>query len=160
MIPVTQTKRGGPDVSLEERGDCFDACLASILEVGIRDVPCPHGDGWWDAAQAAVARHGHRIVYLMGDATSKERVTATEVGTWLGRVHWLAAIPSLNLGTYDDGSPVLHVVVMRGRDLVHDPSLGERYPLGPLADEVQILDVMVLMPLAGMDGARNCSPTS
>lgn len=142
MIPVTQTKRGGPDVPADERGDCFDACLASVLEVAIEDVPCPHVDEWWDTAQESVGRHGHRLVYL-----SDGPLTAAEVGEWLGPVHWIAAVDSLNLGVRD-GKPVQHVIVMRGDEVAHDPSLGDCYPAGPLADDVPVHGVVVLLPLA------------
>ena len=144
MIAVTQTKRGGPDVPPEERGDCFDACLASLLEVDIREVHVPHVDAWWDRAQEVVERHGYRIVYLdYGD----EGATASSLGEWLGPLYWLAAVPSLNLGADDDGRPVRHVIVMRGCEVAHDPSLGARYPHGPLADDVAVTDVMLLVPL-------------
>lgn len=145
MIAVTQTKRGGPDAPPEERGDCFPACLASILEVELADVPVPHTDDWWDKAQQAVGRHGHRILYISYDGAP---TTASALGDWLGDVYWIAAVPSLNLGTYPDGRPVGHVVVMRGGDVAHDPTLGKRRPLGPLADDVPIDAVMILLPLA------------
>lgn len=142
MIPVTQTKGGGPDVPPEQRGDCFDACLASLLEVDIADVPCPHSDTWWDDAQAAVARHGYRIVMLASEA----EFTAAEVAEWVGDTTlWIAGVPSLNLGTYDDGRPVMHVIVMRGEEVAHDPSLGKRYPLEPRPD-LTVHDVLVLVP--------------
>lgn len=142
MIPVTQTKRGGPDVPPEERGDCFDACLASVLEVGLADVPVPHTGDWWENAQAAVERHGYRIVLAVSGT-----LTAREVSEWLGSIYWIAGLPSLNLGTYDDGHPVMHMIVMRGAEVAHDPSLGERYALGPLPDDVLIHDVLLLVPL-------------
>lgn len=143
MIPVTQTKRGGPDVPPEERGDCFDACLASLLEVAIEDAPCTHDtDDWWANTQETAARHGYRIVYV-----GPLNQPAAEVGRWVGPVYWIAGVPSLNLGTYDDGSPVMHVVVMRGTELVHDPSLGERYPLGEPPAGFLIADAMLLVPL-------------
>lgn len=37
MIPVTQTKISSPDGFIS--GNCFRACIASILEVGIDDIP-------------------------------------------------------------------------------------------------------------------------
>lgn len=143
MKPVTQTRRGGPNVPPEERGDCFDACLASILEVDIGEVPVPHVAEWWDAAQRAVEQHGYRVLYL----GEHKGTTAAALGEWLGPVYWIAGVPSLNLGTDDDGRPVGHGIVMRGGDVAHDPSLGKRYPLGPLPDDVPILDAMVLVPL-------------
>ncbi len=143
MKPVTQTKRGGPDVAPDERGDCFDACLASLLEVGIEDVPCPHTGDWWDDAQAAVMRHGYRILLA---AHEEDGLTVREVAEWFGPVCWIAGVPSLNLGTYEDGRPVMHVIVMRGVDIAHDPSLGDRYSLGSAPDMV-VNDALLLVPL-------------
>jgi hypothetical protein len=40
MIPVEQTKLIYPD------GNCFPACIASILEIPLDDVPCFHGENW------------------------------------------------------------------------------------------------------------------
>ncbi len=142
MKPVTQTKRGGPDVAPEERGDCFDACLASLLEVAIEDVPCPHTGDWWDDAQVAVERHGYRIVL----AAHEDELRVQDLAAWFGPLYWIAGVPSLNLGTYEDGRPVAHVIVMRGGEVVHDPSLGDRYPLGP-APDMTVFDALLLVPL-------------
>ncbi|MCH6575571.1 MAG: hypothetical protein IH795_10285, partial [Bacteroidetes bacterium] len=38
VIPVNQTKFGGSDAPIEEQGDCFRACLASILELALDEV--------------------------------------------------------------------------------------------------------------------------
>lgn len=40
MRPVEQTKFAPPD------GDCFAACVASVLEVSVADVPNFHADDW------------------------------------------------------------------------------------------------------------------
>jgi hypothetical protein len=142
VIPVTQTRRGGPDAPIDERGDCFDACLASVLEVPIAETFVRHGDGWWDAAQQVVARHGYRLIYALD-----RRTKAVEVAEWFGLVYWIAGVPSLNLGTDENGQPVMHVIVMRGDQIVHDPSLGDRYPLGPVDDEFEVHDAILLVEL-------------
>lgn len=138
MIPVKQTKRGGADVPPEERGDCWSACLASILEVPIEAVPVPHSDDpehhWWDATQAALAPHGYRVV-----AASRSVYPSG---------YWIAAVPSKNLGTHDDGRPVPHVVVMDDGYVAHDPALGRTYAAGtPIEDLPDLLDAFVLVPL-------------
>lgn len=45
---VHQTRFGGPDKPPEERGNCFGACLATILEVPIEELPAVAADesGW------------------------------------------------------------------------------------------------------------------
>ncbi len=133
MKPVTQTRRGGPDVPPAERGDCWDACLASILELPIEAVPVPHSDdpaeSWWDVSQMALAAYGYEAVRI------DER--------WWPRGYWIAGVPSLNLGP-----TVRHVVVMEGNAVAHDPSLGERYAACTLAEDLDINAgyVLVLLP--------------
>lgn len=39
MKPVDQTRFGGPDAAPDERGDCWSACIASLLEVPMAEVP-------------------------------------------------------------------------------------------------------------------------
>lgn len=41
MIPVEQTYLAPPE------GNCFAACVASILELGINDVPNYHSEEWF-----------------------------------------------------------------------------------------------------------------
>lgn len=47
-IGVHQTRRGGPDLPPEERGNCFAACLATILEIPMEEVEhhVAYDDGW------------------------------------------------------------------------------------------------------------------
>lgn len=137
MKPVMQTKRGGPDVPPEERGDCWSACLASILEVPIEVVPVPHSDDperhWWDITQEALEPHGYRAV-----------CANTEI---YPEGYWIAAVTSKNLGFHKDGKPVGHTIVMDGGKVAHDPCLGERYEAGTSIDELELIDGFVLVPL-------------
>jgi hypothetical protein len=135
--PVQQTKRGGPNVPPEDRGDCWSAVLASLLEVDIEDVAVPHSDDpewhWWDATQRALEPHGYHCV-----------VADTNV---YPDGYWLAAVPSLNLGNYDDGRPVLHIIVMHDGDVVHDPGIGDkRYEPGTRIEDLDVRDAFVLVP--------------
>lgn len=54
MIPVDQTSFGVPN------GNCFSACIASILHMPIADVPsfCKHED-WWERLTAWLQPHGY-----------------------------------------------------------------------------------------------------
>lgn len=145
MKPVMQTKRGGVNAPPEQRGDCFDACLASLLEVPLEDVRVPHDDQWWDHAVAAVGRHGHVIfepyrLDLLPEGT--EPYTAPVLGEWIGNAYWIAAVPSHNL------PGERHVIVMRGADVAHDPGLGSPYTPGPLGEDVPVFNAMLLLPKA------------
>lgn len=137
LKPVKQTKRGGPNVPPEERGDCWSACIASILEVPIEAVPVPHSDDedfhWWDATQRALRPHGFEVV--VGS------VSIYPSG------YWMAVVPSLNLGTFDDGRPVPHIIVMDGPYVAHDPSLGKCYEAGTTIDQLDVKDAYVLASL-------------
>lgn len=109
-----QTLRGGGHVPPEARGDCVPACIASILGLPISAIANTHGEGWWDRLQAEVARHGYCLVLL-------DMRFEPPPGLWI------ASLPSLNLPADPDGREAWHSVVARGYELVHDPSLGERY---------------------------------
>lgn len=143
MIPVMQTKRGGPDVPPDLRGDCLSACLASLLEVPIEEVSIPHSDRpeihWWDTTQEALEPHGYRLV-----------VGAPKVwpDTW-----WVAGVPSLN-----HGPKVRHMVVMRSAYLAHDPALGLRYTEGAHVGTLVVQDAYVLAELAPRSRRSGSSP--
>ncbi len=125
MKPLRQTLPGGPNVAPELRGDCFRACIASIMEVGHEDLPNPHdADHWFDAWQEALEPWGLRLIEW----------DVSEDPELFFPGYWIASVPSKNLGANDDGSPVLHCVVMHGADLAHDPSMKERYERIDLAD--------------------------
>jgi hypothetical protein len=136
--PVSQTKRGGPDAPPEERGDCWPACLASLLEVAIEECPVPHSDDpehhWYDATNAMLARHDCEVWCFPADA----EVPAD--------YYWIAGVPSLNLGLKSDGSPVPHVIVMRGDVVAHDPSLGRRYAIGTHRRDIGVIEGHWIVP--------------
>ncbi len=60
MIPVTQTKFG------PEEGNCFSACVASILELGIEDVPhfCAYSNKRWLREAEAWLRENYNLTLL------------------------------------------------------------------------------------------------
>ncbi len=66
MKAVTQTRVG-------EDGNCFAACLASILELPIYDIPEFGGDDeWLGNVQAFLAGHGLYYVQISPDEPSVE----------------------------------------------------------------------------------------
>lgn len=61
MIPVDQTDFGF------ERGNCFSACVASILEMPLDDVPFfMTGDDWWHKFTVWCTQHGVEPIYVLG----------------------------------------------------------------------------------------------
>lgn len=100
-------------------GDCFAACMASILELPIEVLPNDHSPGWsltWDA-------------FLQQFGISMTSHAAT--GPIWHEGYWIAAVPSLNF----DG--VSHAIVMQGHRVAFDPSTKKRYKKGtPMLDVV------------------------
>lgn len=137
MIPVDQTKPGGADLPAAERGDCFAACVASILEVPITEVVIPHSDdpdfNWWGVAQKAVVRHGFYLVYADVE--------------FYPQLHWIAGVVSLEHPADGPGVVVPHVIVMEGDKVAHDPAIGKRYEVGTPRGELHLTDAFVLVPL-------------
>lgn len=149
MIPVMQTKRGGTEVAPEDRGDCWAACLASILEVPIEAVTVPHDDSptaphWWDATQELLRPLGWEV--MGGDRA-----------VWPPSGYWIAQVPSKNL-VRADGSREKHVVVMRGGEVAHDPCLGERWEVGTDMSELDVTGWYVLLPLPADAAAGEAGP--
>ena len=106
MLPVFQSRFGPPDVSLEEQGDCFTACLCSLLHVPLDVAPRVDltGDLWWPAMLDFVARHNYALLRLQPEW---ERAMGPET-------HYIAS------GKSPRGD-FLHSVVKRGGELAHDP---------------------------------------
>ncbi|QIN79619.1 hypothetical protein GBA65_15035 [Rubrobacter marinus] len=110
MIPVAQTRSGGPDAPREEAGNCYAACVASILELALEDVPdvAPNDngeDGWNEAWGGWFRERGlttYNLVRGEGDDRPFEGYT---IGT----------VPSRN-GPYE------HAVVCRDGEVVWDPN--------------------------------------
>jgi len=111
VITVTQTIAGGPDAPPEKQGNCFAACIASILELPLDRAPhyVMHED-WWDRVVADLTGLGIDIVPMQG-----------HMGDWITG-YWIANVPSLNLPPQANGEAVGHSVVMRGHEIVWDPS--------------------------------------
>ncbi len=65
MKPVDQTKFG------EVEGNCLAACVASIFEIGIADVPDLSGDDWWSFLRAWCHRRGFYPVLIEAGATDR-----------------------------------------------------------------------------------------
>lgn len=143
---LTQSRVGGGDVPPEERGDCVQACLASILGLPLGALENHYGDGWWDRLCGDVQRFGYTLALIDMDYDPP------------AAAYWIATLPSLNLGTESDGNPAMHCVVARGYELIHDPSLGTRYDnasWGAAWKELTVAEGWVLVPV---DPASATSP--
>lgn len=110
MIPVYQTMT----VANDEVGNCFNACVASILEMPLRDVcqVLPRFDGdYWGEWRKWLATLGLEINWIpLREAAPKGYAIASGYG---GRLY-----PE---GHEKAGEPILHAVVVFNGKLVHDP---------------------------------------
>lgn len=99
MKPVFQT-------SFEVQGNCLCACIASLLEVDIEEVPNPKHDLWQDEINEwMVKNYG---IYM---------ITAHIAGDNLPS----AMINSYSIGCGQSKSNLLHAVLCRNGEIVHDP---------------------------------------
>jgi hypothetical protein len=97
--PVDQTTFGVPG------GNCFSACVASILELPIEDVPYfmgSDGEGWFDRLSVWLSERGLYALYY----DTSDRNTYWPDGYYI-------------LGGESVRGP--HAVVAKGKDVVHDP---------------------------------------
>ena len=111
MIPVYQTMTVGNDGC----GNCFAACVASILELPLRAVcqALPGDKAFWGPWREWLADRGLQIQEYRGEISPKGWAIASGPG---GRVypegHDLA------------GAPILHSAVAFNGEVLHDPFPG------------------------------------
>jgi hypothetical protein len=115
MIPVDQTLFGYPG------GNCLNACLASILECSLDEIPemdaTTHDGSWWGIMQRALQDRGLTAIYYVPN------------GEYCGAPFAHIAPPGYHLvtgdsprGTLDDkGNVIGHVCVAKDGVIVHDP---------------------------------------
>lgn len=103
MIPVDQTTFGFPG------GNCLSACIASLLELPIEEVPYFGADGnWLDRLALWLTPRGFWPLICPLDRDAR----------WYPPVlHILSGKGPRDLGRPD----VLHSVVAYGNEIVHDP---------------------------------------
>jgi len=112
MKPVFQTTFKDGNAPAEERGNCIQACLASIFEIPLVDAPYlgellgEEDEAWWHSIQEWLKP---RNLYLMPIIYSRDHLPPDNVIYILG-------VKSTTLES------VAHVVVARGEDVIHDPN--------------------------------------
>ena len=110
MKPVFQTRFGGADSPEGEQGDCMAACLASIFELRLGEVPDFTGSivsgGWFFHLQKWLKARNLSILML----------PAKPVDIPAG--YAMAAVLSHTLANPEDG----HMVVVNNGKLAHDPN--------------------------------------
>ncbi len=115
MKPVNQTKFKGSDAPIEEQGDCFMACLASILELSIDEVfdDKIHPEGhWFDELNKWLVGFNLGCIHL--PARINEAGNFAPGTTYLG--YHIMEFESVNLKPGDG-----HVCVSKDGTVVHNP---------------------------------------
>lgn len=170
MIPVFQTRE-----RVEELGNCYQACLASVLELPLEAIPdlSRFVDGpAWAATVARARERGDRVGELVGPAGVEEY--DAELEEWLaelgiGRLRlmidrdrrggrrreakWLedaAGMGAYWIGLHDGGRDGAgHAIVWHGAEPAHNPSPGllGLEGCGPLA----VADVLVVADIARLE---------
>lgn len=101
MKPTDQTVFGYPD------GNCLPACLASILEVPLEEIPHFGDEGWFERFNDWLRPQG-LYAYLVAWAE-----------WWAPEGIYI--LSGLSPRAEAEGKEYLHAVVARGWEIIHDP---------------------------------------
>ena len=97
-------------ITSNKNGDCFGACIASLLEIPLDTLPNPHGDDWLTVWKTWFEDRGMAITWHY------KRI-------W--RQHlWIASAKSKNF------KDTTHAIIMKGSVVEFDPSTKKRYRKG------------------------------
>ena len=115
MFKVNQTKFGGKDAPLEEQGNCFQACVATVLQMPLEEAFDCRGiqdnDDWMDAFNKWLEQYGLGCIFLETPKDNKPGMTVPR------GIHIVECMSK----TLYNGE--LHVVVVKDDwELLHDPS--------------------------------------
>lgn len=95
-------------------GDCFAACMASLLELPLEVLPNDHTDRWWHVWRDFLAQFGLETTYH-----------GSQGAIWACHP-WIASVKSKN---YSNGTT--HAIIMHeGGKVLFDPSTKKRYRKG------------------------------
>jgi len=124
VIPVDQDRFGDPD------GNCLQACLATLLDLDIGDVPHFTGEDWRARMGAWLRTRG-----LWALAFSPPAGTLEETARWLDET-----VPGYAIVSGQTPRGLLHATVWYAGELVHDPHPDR-------AGLLSVEDVLVLVPV-------------
>lgn len=108
MKPVDQTIFGWPS------GNCFAACVASILELSLDEVPnfMLNHETWFDDTYRWLAARGYTVLYVKRDAVASGQVDPRPL---IEAGHYFI------LGGLSPRGEHLHCVIEHRNVVVHDP---------------------------------------
>lgn len=124
MIPVHQTRFGFP------HGNCMAACIASLLELPIEEMPViPADDRFNDTWDAWLRDRGFARVCFHSDGTN-----------FTPKGYYLIAGPSPRPILDDAGARAFHVVVGLDGVPIHDP-----HPDGTFLEKISEVEMLYLL---------------
>lgn len=136
MIKVYQTTFKGKDAPIEEQGNCWQATVASILEIDLADAfdvrqydqEKPEESKWFDKFNEWLAQYGLGCVFV--GVRNKDNLPITSPPGY-----HMAEVKSTTLTTGET-----HIVVIKGLEVVHDPN--------PHAEKVgDLIAIYLFVPL-------------
>lgn len=111
MKPVFMTKFGGSEAPEEEQGNCIAACLASLFEIELSDVPDFAGTitngKWYVILSTWLAKRNLELSFY-----PVKNVVPPVQG------YYMLGCKSTTLKNPDDG----HMVIAQNGQVVHDPN--------------------------------------
>lgn len=110
---MTRMRKNKQLVVSKGNGDCFRACMTSILGVPNTDAfPNVHGVTWFRTWKKVLSRFGLSISYYGSGGP-----------IWRDG-YWIASVKSRNF------EGVTHAIIMKGDEVAYDPSTKKRYRKG------------------------------
>lgn len=93
-------------------GDCFRACMATVLQLPPDVLPNDHSPAWHSIWASFLRQFGLSLMF----GSNKDAI-------WVDG-YWIASVKSINY------KEVTHAIVMDGTAVYHDPSTKKRYRTG------------------------------
>lgn len=145
MVKIYQTRFGGIDKPVEEQGNCFQACLASILEIPLEKafdcIPFDtlqdgllETEPWYLAFNEWLSQFGLASIYLSYSPV------IPAVSSLLG--YHIAEVKSSVLKNGET-----HAVVIHNGDLIHDPNPNSK------VNSDDLVGIYFIVPL---DAGKRC----
>lgn len=121
MNKIDQTCFGGKDASLEQQGNCFQACVATVLQMPLEEAfdNRRYSEDWLDEFNKWLERYGLWCIYIFGGKDNPMKVTEFRglcIGEFMSK-------------TLYQGER--HVIVLRDHfEVFHDPNPNAKGKIG------------------------------
>lgn len=118
MKPVKQTRTG-------ERGNCYAACIATLLEIKLSEVPeldTEKPEDFWKTVRNWLESKGYALVHV-----------GPSISRYLYNAYYIASGPSPRL------NGILHACIYKGDEPVFDPAPDNLFFGGKEFTEIDLL---------------------